>query len=148
MLCCHICTKTALNCSKQHFGRPPHPLCRVLQDTGQSSEKMEIQLQCTWLYSLTAEMRLEALKAHGSEALPSKRSTRQLLLCYGRKPQSKCSVLLVEAELHHNVPHICEERCLHSQPSAQEKGEQGNASALSTPQAPAWRSEREKKRDE
>lgn len=55
MLCCHICNP------------PPHfPLCRVLQDTGQSSEKMEIQLQCTWLYSLTAEMRLEALKAHGS----------------------------------------------------------------------------------
>lgn len=25
MLCCHICTKTALNCSKQHFGRPPPP---------------------------------------------------------------------------------------------------------------------------
>lgn len=31
-----------------------------------------------------------------------------------QKAQSKCSVLLIEAELHRSVPNTCEERCLHS----------------------------------
>lgn len=115
MLCSHTGTKTALG--ETTLSHPPAPRSTCV-GTRQSSQKMKIELQCTRLFSMTAQMRLEALKAHGSEALPSKRATRQLLLCYGRKPQSKCSVLLVEAEQHHNVPHICGERCLHSQPRA------------------------------
>lgn len=65
----------------------------------------------------------------------SKQATRQLLLCYRRKPQSKCSMLLVEAELHHNVPHTCEERCLHSSRWSQKKKSREmhvNAPALPT----------------
>lgn len=45
----------------------PSPQCATLHPT--SSEKMKVQLQC---HSF-AEMRLEALKAHGSEALPRSR---------------------------------------------------------------------------
>lgn len=36
-------------------------------------EKMNVQLQCTLRHSLTAVMRLEALKTHGSEAPPRSR---------------------------------------------------------------------------
>lgn len=64
-----------------------------------SFEKMKAQLQCTSRHSLTAEMRLEALKAHGTWlwSTTSERATRQLLLCYQRKPNQSaacCSLRL------------------------------------------------------
>lgn len=52
---------------------PPPPIPSVWRHTRQSCEKMKVQLQCTSRHSLTAEMRLEALKAHVSEALPRSR---------------------------------------------------------------------------
>lgn len=64
--------------------------------------------------SLNAEMRLAALKAGGSEALPRSRLPGNC--CYATagsppSPQSKHSVSLAEAELHHDDPNACEKRC-------------------------------------
>lgn len=78
----------------------------------------------------------------------SKQATRQLLLCYRRKPQSKCSVLLVEAELHHNVPHTCEERCLHSSRWRQRKKKKSREMHVNAPALPTSGFGVEKKRHE
>lgn len=45
----------------------------------------------------------------------SKQATRQLSLCYHRKPNqsAECCSLKLNCT-HHNVPNTCEERCLHS----------------------------------
>lgn len=53
--------------------RKPVHLPRCNSATDKSSKKMKVQLQCISSHSLTAEMRLEALKAHGSEVLPRSR---------------------------------------------------------------------------
>lgn len=82
--------------SKQRWeSSPPHRVTVHLT----SFEKMKVQLQCTSRHSLTAEMRLEALKTHGTRlwSTTSERATRQLLLCYRRKPNQSavcCSLRL------------------------------------------------------
>ncbi len=82
--------------SKQHCECSP-PRCVTVHLT--SFEKMKVQLQCTSRHSLTAEMRLEALKTHGARlwSTTSEQATRQLLLCYRRKPNQSavcCSLRL------------------------------------------------------
>lgn len=81
---------------KQHCGGSLPP-CVTVHLTG--FQKMRVQLQCTSCHSLTAEMRLEALKTHGTRlwSTTSKQATRQLLLCYRRKPNQSavcCSLRL------------------------------------------------------
>lgn len=81
---------------KQHCGGSLPP-CVTVHLTG--FQKMRVQLQCTSCHSLTAEMRLEALKTHGTRlwSTTSKQATRQLLLCYRRKPNQsavRCSLRL------------------------------------------------------
>ncbi len=102
---CMICFMI-IHCSTlhpHHTSRSKQPcesspsLCVTVHLT--SFEKMKVQLQCTSRHSLTAEMRLEPLKTHGTRlwSTTSKQATRQLLLCYHRRPNQSavcCSLRL------------------------------------------------------
>ncbi len=100
-LCFIIIHCSPLHCDHTSRSEQPcessPPLCVTVHLT--SFEKMKVQLQCTSRHSLTAEMRLEALKTHGTRlwSTTSKQATRQLLLCYRRKPNQSavcCSLRL------------------------------------------------------